>query len=163
MSSFTQVNGILRVVFATTAFAMGLDAPNIHYIIHWKPPKCIEDYVQESGRGGRDGKPAVALLYCRESKNLSPDMINYIRNTAVCHRKLLLSSFGDYTHTIRQSPLHLCCDICAQKCYCGDCVDLTAPILSSDTPCTNSNPPANIAPSVPDVLKETIRQEIEKY
>ena len=51
-----QGDGIIRVVFETTAFAMGLDSPNIHFVIHWKSPNDIEDYVQESGRSCRPHK-----------------------------------------------------------------------------------------------------------
>ena len=48
-----------RVVFAAIAFAMGLDSRN--KVIHWKSPNDIEGYVQESGRGGRDGE-CIQLL-----------------------------------------------------------------------------------------------------
>ena len=46
----------MRVVVATIAFGMGLDSPNVHKIIHWGAPDKIAMYIQETGRGGRDGK-----------------------------------------------------------------------------------------------------------
>ena len=49
-------------MFATVAFAMGLDAPNVRRIIHWSRPGDIEMYIQESGRGGRDGKSSIAVI-----------------------------------------------------------------------------------------------------
>ena len=123
ISSFTQRDGILRVVFATTALAMGLDSPNIRYIIHWKPPNDIEEYVQETGRGGRDGKYAVAVLYYtrenQSSQRLSVDMKCYISNNKSCRRDILMASFGDSSQAVISKPaeLHLCCDICAQNVH----------------------------------------------
>ncbi|MFH1235898.1 MAG: RecQ family ATP-dependent DNA helicase [Parcubacteria group bacterium] len=53
----------LDVVICTNAFGMGLDIPNIRAVIHWQYPASIEDYVQEFGRAGRDGKEALAMLF----------------------------------------------------------------------------------------------------
>ena len=48
---------------ATVAFGMGLDFTNVHCIIHWGPASDIEQYLQETGRAGRDGLPSVATLH----------------------------------------------------------------------------------------------------
>ena len=95
LSSFTQVDGNVRLVFATIAFAMGLDAPDVRRIVHWSPPDDIEMYIQESGRGGRDGKPAIAVLYVNSSKlcHTLDEMKAYCKNTTICRRTLLMSSF----------------------------------------------------------------------
>ena len=53
----------IRVVFATVALGMGLNAPHIRRVIHYKPPTSLEKYFQETGRAGRDGQPSTALLY----------------------------------------------------------------------------------------------------
>ena len=45
------------------AFAMGIDVPNIHTVLHWGPPSDLEGYVQESGLGGMDGGTTKAILY----------------------------------------------------------------------------------------------------
>ena len=61
VESFTNVDGVVRVVVATVAFGMGLDSPNVRSVIHWGPPDDLDMYVQETGRGGRDG-----MLYVRQ-------------------------------------------------------------------------------------------------
>ena len=63
LSSFTTSCNTLRLLITTTAFGMGVDCRDIRYIVHWGVPSDVEQYVQETGRAGRDGLQAQAILY----------------------------------------------------------------------------------------------------
>ena len=58
MASFKTPGSKLRIVIATIAFAMGVDCPDIRQVLRYGPPNLVEEYVQETGRAGRDGLPS---------------------------------------------------------------------------------------------------------
>ncbi|MBS1626519.1 MAG: RecQ family ATP-dependent DNA helicase [Bacteroidetes bacterium] len=60
------INNQTRVMVCTNAFGMGIDKPDVKTVLHCGVPDCLENYYQEAGRAGRDGKKAYAVLLCRK-------------------------------------------------------------------------------------------------
>ena len=62
LSDFMEKEGVVRVLIATIAFGMGIDCKDLNIILHIGPPSNVENYFQQSGRGGRDGSQVHAIM-----------------------------------------------------------------------------------------------------
>ena len=120
LDCFVKEDSVLRVVFATVAFGMGLDIPDISQVIHVGLPAEIELYVQESGRSGRNGQLTKAILLKNSSSHSSRAMKEYASNTQECRRMVLFRTFLEFTRNHQVNGCK-CCDICAAACSCGNC------------------------------------------
>ena len=101
---------------------MGVDCPDIRRVVHWGMPATLEEYIQETGRAGRDSEPSLAILYQgKGSKNTSARALQYQSNTVHCRRRLLFEDFLMYSECDFKVRGCSCCDVCETMCDCVSC------------------------------------------
>ncbi len=115
----TSVASPLRILIATIAFGMGVNPPNVHYVLHYGPPNDVETYVQEIGRGGRDGLTTHSVLFHKKGLNRHAEACirGYSENSTVCRRVALFKDFDEHTHTPSNIGCN-CCDISVSRIVC---------------------------------------------
>ncbi len=130
----------VEVVVATIAFGMGIDKPNVRFVLHGDLPKNMEAYYQETGRAGRDGDEAECVLFFgrgdasriryfidkvesdaerRRLRASLNEMVDYAGNRTLCRRARILAYFGE---TYGKDACGAC-DVCEAS---GELVDVTA-------------------------------------
>ncbi|MFA4859828.1 DNA helicase RecQ [Methanoregula sp.] len=141
------IAGRATVICATVAFGMGIDKPDVRFVIHYVLPKTVESYYQETGRAGRDGKYSECILlfsradvarvrFMLEHDNSSEstlrlsskklqDMIAYCGDTG-CRRRFLLEYFGE---TFSEENCGSC-DNCDHPPDMADCSEAARKIIS---------------------------------
>ena len=91
LASFAEEESKTRFLIATIAFGIGINIKDIRLVLHWGAPKTIEDYWQEVGRAGRDGKPAQAEMYATKVSliNYSKEIQGLVKAEG-CYRQYVL-------------------------------------------------------------------------
>ncbi len=87
-----------RVIVCTNAFGMGIDKPDVRTVIHYNIPDCLENYYQEAGRAGRDGKKAYAVLLYHAADETELMGLPDIKFPAIAAIKQVYQSIADYLH-----------------------------------------------------------------
>jgi ATP-dependent DNA helicase RecQ len=121
----------IKLVFCTSVLGMGFDSYSIARVIHSRPPRHINDYMQETGRAGRQGQQSEAVLHweprdiATNVSGMTAQMSEYCRCDDVCLRVKLLSFYGFQPLQSFASSC-LCCSFCAKNCDCIKCMKIIA-------------------------------------
>ena len=167
------LNEEVEVMVATIAFGMGIDKPDVRFVIHYDAPKSLEGYYQETGRAGRDGLDGTCILFYTYDDILKLDKFNkdkaftekenaklllsemvFYTNLGVCRRKQLLSYFGEYM---------------AENCgFCDNCLHPTPTFKAEDEvnyvlEAVKETGGKFDAEHIADILEGKMNQYVESY
>jgi len=119
----------LQIVVATVAFGMGIDKPNVRFVVHYDVPRHIEGYYQETGRAGRDGLPAEALLLFGAqdvvvARQMLEDTANEEQRRIESHKLQAMVAFAESLTCRRQVLLGYFGEALPEPCgNCDICLD----------------------------------------
>ena len=106
-----------KIVIATNALGMGVNLKKIRTVIHYGPPRHIDDFIQEIGRAGRDNLPAMSILMSNGKllRKCDSNIKLFASNSEQCFREILLAQFA--TSFMPHDTLHNCCTVCHKKTF----------------------------------------------
>jgi ATP-dependent DNA helicase RecQ len=90
------MKGDTRIMVCTSAFGMGIDKDDVRTVIHYEMPDCLENYYQEAGRAGRDGKKAYAVLLATKADITKARKLHETRFPAIATIKTIYQSLANY-------------------------------------------------------------------
>ena len=163
--SFKGNDGVVRVVIASSALSMGVNYPDVKYVIHLGPARSVVDHIQQAGRGGRNGSQAFnVVVFHGQQLSQCEQPIKEFAKCSSCFRKELYKSLDATVQSVM--PLHNCCNNCANSCNCGgdDCdmellpFEITTPSAASEIPVTTCS-----FRTVSAEDKEILRKAIIEY
>lgn len=117
--SFKEDNGNIRVVLASSALSMGVNFPDVKYVIHMGPARTVVDHIQEAGRAGRNGELAHNIIVYHGNKIAECEKaIKQFVQSQDCLRKALYKQFDENIQST--TPPHDCCSVCSKACTCSE-------------------------------------------
>lgn len=117
VDAFKHNIGNLRVIVATSALSMGVNFPDVVYVVHAGPPRALVDHIQEAGRAGRNGNKAhdITIYHGQQLAQCEMRVKEFVKSNE-CLRVKMYGEF--YSATKPLEPLHDCCSNCASNCSC---------------------------------------------